>query len=42
WKDASYFDSSSKDDSHDEPQPSRDPGNKIDKGVSNASGVDNQ
>ncbi|GJZ47899.1 putative ribonuclease H-like domain-containing protein, partial [Tanacetum coccineum] len=42
WKDASYFDSSFKDDSHDEPQPSRDPGKNIDKGVSNASGVDNQ
>ncbi|GJZ69673.1 putative ribonuclease H-like domain-containing protein [Tanacetum coccineum] len=30
WKDVSYFDSSSKDYNHDEPQPSRDPGKKID------------
>ncbi|GJR78451.1 putative ribonuclease H-like domain-containing protein [Tanacetum coccineum] len=42
WKDASYYDSYSKDSSHEEPQSSRDPGKKIDEGVYNASGVDNQ
>ncbi|GJU41247.1 putative ribonuclease H-like domain-containing protein [Tanacetum coccineum] len=42
WKDASYFDSSSKDSSHGEPQSSRDPGKKIDEGLYNASGFDNQ
>ncbi|GKD22899.1 putative ribonuclease H-like domain-containing protein, partial [Tanacetum coccineum] len=40
--DASDFDSSSKDDGNDEPQPSRDHGKKIDEGVSNASGVDDE
>ncbi|GKF03457.1 hypothetical protein Tco_0030380, partial [Tanacetum coccineum] len=42
WKDASYFDSSSKNDSDDEPQPSSDDGKKIDEGVSNASGLDDE
>ncbi|GJV53655.1 putative ribonuclease H-like domain-containing protein, partial [Tanacetum coccineum] len=42
WKDASYFDSSSKDDGNDEPQPSRDHGKKIDAGPSNASGLDDE
>ncbi|GJY13383.1 putative ribonuclease H-like domain-containing protein [Tanacetum coccineum] len=40
--DASYFDSSSKDDSDDEPKPSSDRGKKIDEGVTNASVVDDQ
>ncbi|GJU59430.1 putative ribonuclease H-like domain-containing protein [Tanacetum coccineum] len=42
WKDASYFDSSSKDDGNEEPQPSRDPREKIDEGVSNDSRVDDE
>ncbi|GJR33720.1 ribonuclease H-like domain-containing protein [Tanacetum coccineum] len=41
WKDVSYFDSSSKDANHDEPQSYRDPGKKIVDGVPNVSGVDN-
>ncbi|GKB77786.1 retrovirus-related pol polyprotein from transposon TNT 1-94, partial [Tanacetum coccineum] len=39
WKDSSLFDSHSM---NDEPQPSRDLGEKIDEGVANASGVDDQ
>ncbi|GJR73461.1 putative ribonuclease H-like domain-containing protein [Tanacetum coccineum] len=42
WKDGSLFDSSSKNASNDEPQPSSDAGKKDDKGVSKESGIDDQ
>ncbi|GJZ44684.1 putative ribonuclease H-like domain-containing protein [Tanacetum coccineum] len=42
WKDGSLFDSSSKNDSNDEPQPSSDAGKKDDKGVNKESGIDDQ
>ncbi|GJX35185.1 putative ribonuclease H-like domain-containing protein [Tanacetum coccineum] len=41
WKDGSLFDSSSKNDSNDEPQPSSDAGKKDD-GIRKESGIDNQ
>ncbi|GKA88934.1 hypothetical protein Tco_0810746, partial [Tanacetum coccineum] len=42
WKDGSLFDSSSKNASNDEPQPSSDAGKKDDEGVSQESGIDDQ
>ncbi|GKF66712.1 hypothetical protein Tco_0193229, partial [Tanacetum coccineum] len=39
WKDGSLFDSSSKNASNDEPQPSSDDGKKDDEGVSKESGI---
>ncbi|GJX24372.1 putative ribonuclease H-like domain-containing protein [Tanacetum coccineum] len=42
WKDGSLFDSSSKNASNDEPQPSSDVEKKDDEGVSKASGIDDQ
>ncbi|GJY73699.1 putative ribonuclease H-like domain-containing protein [Tanacetum coccineum] len=42
WKDGSLFDSSSKNDSNDEPQPSSDAGKKGDEGVNKESGIDDQ
>ncbi|GKE79235.1 putative ribonuclease H-like domain-containing protein, partial [Tanacetum coccineum] len=42
WKDGSLFDSSSKNTSNDEPQPSSDAGNKDDEGVSKESRIDDQ
>ncbi|GKD13853.1 putative ribonuclease H-like domain-containing protein [Tanacetum coccineum] len=42
WKDGSLFDSSSKNASNDEPQPSSDVENKDDEGVRKESGIDNQ
>ncbi|GJR82029.1 putative ribonuclease H-like domain-containing protein [Tanacetum coccineum] len=42
WKDGSLFDSSSKNASNDEPQPSSDAGKKDDEGVSKESGIDDQ
>ncbi|GKG40220.1 hypothetical protein Tco_0466997, partial [Tanacetum coccineum] len=42
WKDDSLFDSSSKNASNDEPQPSSDVENKDDDDVSKESGIDNQ
>ncbi|GKG43897.1 hypothetical protein Tco_0482990, partial [Tanacetum coccineum] len=42
WKDDSLFDSSSKNASIDEPQPSSDAGKKDDKGVYKESGIDDQ
>ncbi|GJX10282.1 putative ribonuclease H-like domain-containing protein, partial [Tanacetum coccineum] len=42
WKDISLFDSSSKNASNDEPQPSSDAGKKDDDGVSKESGIDDQ
>ncbi|GJT54553.1 putative ribonuclease H-like domain-containing protein [Tanacetum coccineum] len=42
WKDGSLFDSSSKNASNDEPQPSSDAGKKEDEGVSKESGNDDQ
>ncbi|GKB05440.1 ribonuclease H-like domain-containing protein [Tanacetum coccineum] len=42
WKDGSLFDSSSKNASNDEPQPSSDAGKKDDKGVNKESGIDDQ
>ncbi|GJT15903.1 putative ribonuclease H-like domain-containing protein [Tanacetum coccineum] len=42
WKDGSLFDSSSKNDSNDEPQPSSDAGKKDDEGVNKESGIDDQ
>ncbi|GJT98892.1 putative ribonuclease H-like domain-containing protein [Tanacetum coccineum] len=42
WKDGSLFDSSSKNAINDEPQPSSDVEKKDDKGVSKASGIDDQ
>nr|GEU83869.1 hypothetical protein [Tanacetum cinerariifolium] len=42
WKDGSLFDSSSKNASNDEPQPSSDYGNKDDEGVSKESRIGNQ
>ncbi|GKC31019.1 putative ribonuclease H-like domain-containing protein [Tanacetum coccineum] len=42
WKDGSVFDSSSKNVSNDEPQPSSDTGKKDDEGVSKESGIDDQ
>ncbi|GKE89891.1 putative ribonuclease H-like domain-containing protein, partial [Tanacetum coccineum] len=42
WKDGSLFDSSSKNASNDEPQPSSDDGKKDDEGVSQESGIDDQ
>nr|GEY12121.1 hypothetical protein [Tanacetum cinerariifolium] len=42
WKDGLLFDSSLKNASNDEPQPSSDAGNKDDEGVSKESGIDNQ
>ncbi|GJT53894.1 putative ribonuclease H-like domain-containing protein [Tanacetum coccineum] len=42
WKDGSLFDSSSKNASNDEPQPSSDVENKNDEGVRKESGIDNQ
>nr|GEV61937.1 putative ribonuclease H-like domain-containing protein [Tanacetum cinerariifolium] len=42
WKDGLLFDSSSKNASSDEPQPSSDAGNKDDEGVSKKSGIDDQ
>ncbi|GJY27711.1 putative ribonuclease H-like domain-containing protein [Tanacetum coccineum] len=42
WKDGSLFDSSLKNASNDEPQPSSDAGKKDDEGVSQESGIDDQ
>ncbi|GJY86785.1 hypothetical protein Tco_0500811, partial [Tanacetum coccineum] len=42
WKDGSLFDSSSKNASNDEPQPSSDAGKKDDEGVCQESGIDDQ
>ncbi|GJR25253.1 putative ribonuclease H-like domain-containing protein [Tanacetum coccineum] len=42
WKDGSLFDSSSKNASNDEPQPSSDDGKNDDEGVSQESGIDDQ
>ncbi|GKD57727.1 ribonuclease H-like domain-containing protein, partial [Tanacetum coccineum] len=42
WKDGSLFDSSSKNASNDEPQPSSDAGKKDDEGVNKESGIDDQ
>ncbi|GKD94333.1 hypothetical protein Tco_1374170, partial [Tanacetum coccineum] len=42
WKDGSLFDSSSKNASNDEPQPSSDAGKKDNEGVSKESGIDDQ
>ncbi|GKB91196.1 putative ribonuclease H-like domain-containing protein [Tanacetum coccineum] len=42
WKDGSLFDSSSKNASNDEPQPSIDAGKKDDEGVNKESGIDDQ
>ncbi|GJY52051.1 putative ribonuclease H-like domain-containing protein [Tanacetum coccineum] len=42
WKDGSLFDSSSKNASNDEPQPSSEAGKKDDEGVSKESGIDDQ
>ncbi|GJZ22310.1 putative ribonuclease H-like domain-containing protein, partial [Tanacetum coccineum] len=42
WKDGSLFDSSSKNASNDEPQPSSDAANKDDEGISKESGIDDQ
>ncbi|GKF58166.1 hypothetical protein Tco_0171703, partial [Tanacetum coccineum] len=42
WKDGSLFDSSSKNASNDEPQPSSNAGQKDDEGVSQESGIDDQ
>ncbi|GJT75294.1 putative ribonuclease H-like domain-containing protein [Tanacetum coccineum] len=42
WKDGLLFDSSSKNASNDEPQPSSDAGKKDDEGVSQESGIDDQ
>ncbi|GJS41939.1 putative ribonuclease H-like domain-containing protein [Tanacetum coccineum] len=42
WKDGSLFDSSSKNASNDEPQPSSDPGKKDDESVSKESRIDDQ
>nr|GEU53264.1 hypothetical protein [Tanacetum cinerariifolium] len=42
WKDGLLFDSSSKNDSNDEPKPSSDAGKKDDKGVSTKSRIDDQ
>ncbi|GJR15133.1 putative ribonuclease H-like domain-containing protein [Tanacetum coccineum] len=42
WKDGSLFDSSSKNASNDEPQPSSDAGKKDDEGVCKESGIDDQ
>ncbi|GKC79257.1 putative ribonuclease H-like domain-containing protein [Tanacetum coccineum] len=42
WKDGSLFDSSSKNASNDEPQPSSDAGKKDDEGVSKESGINDQ
>ncbi|GJS16033.1 putative reverse transcriptase, RNA-dependent DNA polymerase [Tanacetum coccineum] len=42
WKDGSLFDSSSKNTSNDEPQPSSDAEKKDDEGVNKASGIDDQ
>ncbi|GKE23535.1 putative ribonuclease H-like domain-containing protein, partial [Tanacetum coccineum] len=42
WNDGSLFDSSSKNASNDEPQPSSDAGKKDDEGVSKESGIDDQ
>ncbi|GJT87212.1 putative ribonuclease H-like domain-containing protein [Tanacetum coccineum] len=42
WKDGSLFDSSSKNASNDEPQPSSDAGKKNDEGVCKESGIDDQ
>ncbi|GKG43570.1 hypothetical protein Tco_0482663, partial [Tanacetum coccineum] len=42
WKDGSIFDSSSKNASNDEPQPSNDAGNKVGEGVNKESGFDDQ
>ncbi|GJT08618.1 putative ribonuclease H-like domain-containing protein [Tanacetum coccineum] len=42
WKDGSLFDSSSKNASNDEPQPSSDARNKDDEGVNKESGIDDQ
>ncbi|GJX38561.1 putative ribonuclease H-like domain-containing protein [Tanacetum coccineum] len=42
WKDGSLFDSSLKNASNDEPQPSSDAGKKDDEGVNKESGIDNQ
>ncbi|GJS60306.1 putative ribonuclease H-like domain-containing protein [Tanacetum coccineum] len=42
WKDGSLFDSSLKNASNDEPQPSSDAGKKDDKGVNKESGIDDQ
>ncbi|GKA48372.1 putative reverse transcriptase, RNA-dependent DNA polymerase [Tanacetum coccineum] len=42
WKDCSLFDSSTKNASNDEPQPSSDVENKDDEGVRKESGIDNQ
>ncbi|GKE58402.1 putative ribonuclease H-like domain-containing protein [Tanacetum coccineum] len=42
WKDGSLFDSSSKNDSNDEPQPFSDAGKKDDEGVNKKSGINDQ
>ncbi|GJW40606.1 hypothetical protein Tco_0066451 [Tanacetum coccineum] len=42
WKDGSLFDSSSKNASNDEPQPSSDAGKKDDEGVNKESGINDQ
>ncbi|GJV29351.1 putative ribonuclease H-like domain-containing protein [Tanacetum coccineum] len=42
WKDTSYFDLSSKDNDNEAPQPPRDLGKKVDEGVSNACGIDDE
>ncbi|GJU48173.1 zinc finger BED domain-containing protein RICESLEEPER 2-like protein [Tanacetum coccineum] len=42
WKDGSLFDSSSKNASNDEPQPSSDAGKKDDEGINKESGIDDQ
>ncbi|GJW70514.1 putative ribonuclease H-like domain-containing protein [Tanacetum coccineum] len=42
WKDGSLFDSSSKNDNNDEPQPSSDVGKKDGEGVNKESGIDDQ